>query len=63
MLERMIGEGKLPNNDSFAIVLMPLVNSRQWDEAEEVLEIMRSIGFRTEKGYVSRLVSRVEARR
>lgn len=63
MMERMIDEGVLPNSDTFAIVLMPLVTSEQWDEAGRVVNTMREMGFRAEKGALARLVRKVDSRR
>ena len=63
VLEQMISEGVRPNSDTFAIVLMPLVTSKQWNEADRVIEIMRQFGFRAEKGALAKLVKRAELRR
>lgn len=63
ILEQMISEGIKPNSDTFAIVLMPLVTSRQWNEADRVIGIMREFGFRAEKGALAKLVKRAELRR
>jgi pentatricopeptide repeat protein len=63
VFERMVKEGVSPNNDTFVIVLTPLVHKKQWAEADKVIQEMERLGFRAEKGTLSRLVSRVEARR
>lgn len=63
MFERMIKDGIHPNSDTFVILLTPLVASKQWDLADQVVAELRRIDLRLDKGALRRLISRVEARR
>jgi pentatricopeptide repeat protein len=62
MFKRMIREGVRPVDDTYLIILAPMVKGKRWDEADAVLEEMNRLGYRPEKGALSTLVRRIHAR-
>jgi len=63
LFRRMIKEGITPVDDTYLILLAPMVRGQRWEEAEEVVEEMRRLKYRPEKGALASLVKRVHARK
>lgn len=63
LFRRMIKEGITPVDDTYLILLAPMVRGKRWEEADEVLEEMQRLKYRPEKGALSTLVKRIRARK
>ena len=63
IFRKMIKEGIVPNNDTYVIMLIPLIKARLWSDCHEVIQTMGFLGFEPEKKHLKGLLKRVRLKR
>jgi pentatricopeptide repeat protein len=59
---RMLKAGVVPNDDTYLILLGPMVAKRRWEEADVVLKEMDRFKYKPTRGALSTLIRRARAR-
>lgn len=62
VFRRMIKDGVVPNDDTYLILLGPMVEKAKWNEADAVLVEMQRMRYYPTRGAVTSLVKRIHAR-
>jgi pentatricopeptide repeat protein len=62
VFRRMVKDGVIPNDDTYLILLGPMVEKERWTEADLVLAEMRRLRYYPTRGAVTSLVRSIHAR-